>query len=168
MRYKLRLLYSACPMLFIACFLISCTSTYWEMQEDFLLPESLEIERLISKEIGISTLNTYKITGELEAVELKGFPKYAMKGRGWGMVQWHSPTNQEIINILALKEQDDIDNEVKSVLEAIRNNEYLIAYAQDTDAISFSKDGYETYEWFELYFLNIGQKELTHISYGKF
>lgn len=168
MRYNIPLLRSVFLMSLVICFAVSCTTTYWEMQEDFLLPEALEIERQTSKEIGISTLNTYKISGNLEVVELKGYPKYAMDGRGWEMVHWHKPSNQEIDNILALSQQEDISEEVKSVLESVKNNQSLIAYSQDNDATPLSKENYQTHQWIELYFLIPENSKITHISYGRF
>tara|TARA_B100000768_G_C11244231_1_gene361030 strand:- start:192 stop:656 length:465 start_codon:yes stop_codon:yes gene_type:complete len=138
------------------------------MREEFLLPDNIEVERQSSREIGITTLNVYRLGGNLEDVELEDYPKYAMDGRGWEMVHWHRPSNQEVENILALIQQEDISEEVKSALEKIKGNKSLIAYSQDKDATPLSEKDYQTHEWIELYFVDIKDKKLTHISYGKF
>ncbi len=168
MRYKISTLVSIFSMLLVICLFVGCTSSYWEMQEDFLLPKASHIERQVSKEIGIATLNTYKISNDLEFAELKDYPKYAMEGRGWKMIHWHKPGRQEVTNILALSQQEDIEKDIKSVLETIKSDQLLIAYAQDTDVTPLSKEDYQTYQWIELYFLNLSDKELIHLSYGKF
>lgn len=168
MKYNIPPLSFILSALLVTCLLVGCTNTYWEMQEDFLLPENLEIERQSSDEIGIATLNFYKISGNLEGIELEDYPIYAMDGRGWEMVHWHKPSNQVVKNILALSQQEDISDEVKSALEKIKSNESLIAYAQDKDTFSLSEENYQTHEWIELYFLNLPKKQLTHISYGRF
>lgn len=154
--------------LLVICLSVGCTSSYWEKQENFLLPKTSQIQRQVSKEIGIATLNTYIFSNDLDRNELKDYPRYAMDGRGWKMVHWHKPDKQEITNILALSSQEDIEKDIKSVLETVKSNQLLIAYAQDTDVTSLSKESYHTYQWIELYFLNLSNKELVHISYGKF
>ncbi len=152
--------------LFIVLFFFyGCETTYWEMQEDYLLPESYKLEKIDSREIGITTYNLYDIKNTINIDSLEKYPKYSMEGRGWEMIKWHKPSNEELLNLEKLFEFEDINSEF---LNEINLDKELIAYAKGAVDSGLDDKNYELTNWIELYFLNMKDRRILHVGYGKF
>ena len=150
--------------------IFSSCSSYWETQEEYLLPASSNIKRIKTKVIGITTYNYYDILGEISGANLLNFPKNAMAGRGWIMKKWHTASTQEIENLNAFFTEEKSDQETASkIIETIKDGKnYVIAYAHDNGKPSLMENDYMIYNWMEFYYLDMRHKKLIHISYGKF
>ncbi len=156
-------------LIFLTLILTSC-SPYWKEQEKFLLPDSYELERVETTQQGIITYNRYKVQATAKDDSLFKYPVNTMEGRGWIITNWHEPTKQELVNLKILFKQEAFRNNFLKGLETALEGakDYLIAYAYDKDDASLDQKNYQVHNWIEFYYLNLDEKELIHISYGKF
>jgi hypothetical protein len=153
----------------LSIFLYGCVNPI-EKQADNLLPESNVLELVSEREIGITNFYTYKVTGDLNPEKLLKFPINVISEKEKAVIKWHKPDENELRDIKVFIEEEQENNKTATqLLESLLNGrKYLIALIYDKDRKPLGTQGYSVYDWMELYFLNTKEKELIHISYGKF
>lgn len=157
-------------MIFIGlnAFLYSCENTY-EKQIGYLLPDTNTLELISKKETGITYFNIYKVSGDIDTNELSQFPQNVISKNEKVVIKWHKPTNNEIKDIrMFFKEEQSNNESATKLLNKISMDNYLMALIYDKDKSPLGIKGYSVSDWMELYFLDLKNKKLIHISYGKF
>jgi len=152
----------------LSAFLCSCENPI-EKQVDYLLPDTNTLELISKKETGITCFNIYKVSGDINTNELSQFPENVISKNEKVVIKWHKPTNNEIRDIRLFLEEEQSHNEFATkLLNEIPMDNYLMALIYDKDKSPLGIKGYSVYDWMELYFLDLTNKKLIHISYGKF
>lgn len=148
--------------------LYSCESPL-DRQANHLLPSSNSLELTAEKEIGITSFKIYRVNGDLKAEEIARFPVNVISEKEKAVIKWHKPTNNELRDFRKFVEEEHSENEIAiRLLDRLSKDEYLMALIYDKDKNPLGTKGYTVNEWIELYFLDLSEKKLTHISYGKF
>lgn len=160
------------PISVLVClfvFICGCVNPI-KKQRDKLLPEENSLKLISEQEIGITNFYTYKVVGNLNAGKLLEFPVNVISEKEKVVIKWHKLDDNEWRDIREfIKEEQGNNKTATQLLEDLsKGEEYLIALIYDKDRKPIGTKGYSIYDWMELYFLNTEDKELTHISYGKF
>lgn len=166
----------------ISVLLASGCKTDWEKQQRFLLPTENKLESISYNDNEMATIKVFSVSGTLDRVSLVHYPLQKIEGKA--LKKWHKASNQEIKDLEVFFQEEPIDEEIsKKVLKSIMDESYYVAYMfnYNEKAPAFEKGyahkdrnpipgekGYNTMSWLDIYFLDIGSKELIHISYGKF
>ncbi len=149
-------------------FLTSCKSPV-ERQVKYLLPNTNTLELISKKEVGITCFNIYKVSGDLNPDVLSQFPVNVISENENAVIKWHKPTSSEFRDIGKFIEEEQSNNEIAiKLLNQLSKDNYLIALIYDKDNSPLGTTGYSVSDWMELYFLDLTNKKLIHISYGKF
>tara|TARA_R110000868_G_scaffold385472_5_gene653402 strand:- start:402 stop:809 length:408 start_codon:yes stop_codon:yes gene_type:complete len=135
------------------------------MQEDFLLPKKHQLVSNESDKKGITTFNTYNYSENIDLDSIGDYPIYKMGNRNWEMIKWHKPSNEELNNLKAFLQFEEVKSYFTSDIE-IEN--VIIAYSKSIDDPELTDNQFKLHNWIELYLLETNKKKLTHISYGKF
>ena len=124
---------------------------------------------IYEKEIGIADIYIYKIEGETEFSKISEYPLSSVVLNDKNIIKWHRMSNKCEQDILYFIEEELGINEFKKHmdLQGLQDN-YLFSVIYDKDKIPPGEVGYSIYDWIELYFLDIEEKKIIHISYGKF
>lgn len=140
-----------------------------EKQVDYLLPSSNKLELTKKKEIGITVFSIYKVEGNVNTDELTEFPINVISEKEKAIIKWHKPTEKELQDVRAFIEEEQSSNKIATLLlSQLSDGNHLMALIYDKDNSPIGHKDYSVYDWMELYFLNLSDKEITHISYGKF
>lgn len=140
-----------------------------EKQVDYLLPSSNKLELAKKKEIGITVFSIYKVEGNVNTDELTEFPINVISEKEKAIIKWHKPTEKELQDVRAFIEEEQSSNKIATLLlSQLSDGNHLMALIYDKDNSPLGDKNYSVYDWMELYFLNLSDKEIIHISYGKF
>lgn len=159
-------LYFICCLALIFC---NCKSS-WKYQEKYLLPTKYKLERNFPSEEGLmSTFNQYSISGRIPLDSIQLYPKNTMIERGWIVTKWHKPSLQELINLKKFfKEERPIDLNISNkIIEGIIQGKYYLSYLNSKKDPSLNSKKFSVSDWKDIYFLDLENKKLIHISYGK-
>lgn len=154
------------------CTIIVCLTLLYfgcENRKATLLPEINTLELISEQEIGITTLYVYKIKGDLEINELYDFPQKVYPVEEKLVTKWHPITELEKSDFQEFVNVEVAHNEtIEMLLKHLETDDFLLSIVYDKNRKPMGVEGYSIYDWIDLYFLDLAQKEITHISYGKF
>ena len=141
-----------------------------EKQRNYLLPEGIKLELVSEQEVGITNFYVHEVQGDLNVPILLEFPVNEISEKEKEVVKWHKPNADESQDFEMFVKEEQANNEIAvRLLENLSNDkEYLVALIYDKDGSPLGTERYSVYDWMELYFIDIKDKKLTHISYGKF
>ena len=165
----------------LSVFVLGC-KTEWEEQVDSLLPTENHLNPIKQEEGIITTINLYAVSGEIKEDSLTNYPLNVLEGKA--LKKWHKVSEQEFKDLEIFFKEEPINEQIAAnILEGIKSNQYYVAYIynfnssapalekgyahRDHEAIPGEK-GYSSGSWIDMYYLNTKDKQLTHISYGKF
>lgn len=138
-------------------------------QDNYLLPSSNSIEIISKKEIGITTYTSFKVNGKINTNELYLFPKNEISKTEKAVIRWHKPTNKEIKDFKSFVKEEQSANEIAvKIARELQRGGILFAQIYDKDKSPMGKNGYSVTDWIDLYVLDLPNKKLIHIDYGKF
>ncbi len=153
----------------LAIILLNSCNVIIKKQDNYLLPSSNSIEIILKKEIGITTYTSYKVSGKINVKGLSLFPKNEMSKKEKSVVRWHKPTNEEIRDFKFFVKEEQSTNEIATkIARELPNGDILFAQIYDKDKSPMGKNRYSVTDWTDIYILDLTNRKLIHIDYGKF
>ncbi len=155
----------ACILLIVS-FILSCENPY-EVQNEYLLP--CEIDLRSKEEIGITTIRIYSYHEQDMLDSLSFFPINMFEKEKKEVVSWHLPTEREWDDLMTFFNYEQRGTKISQKIQNWFNSQNLmVAYIYDQGKHPVGSSEYEVTDWSEYYFLNLQERELIHMSYGKF
>lgn len=148
---------------------VSCTNPL-ERQAEFLLPSNNMLELTSESDIGITETRTYSISENIIVDSLRKYPINVISKTEKSLIKWHKPSQKELSDLEEfITEEHPKDEKLKKLYQDFSSgSESFLALIYDKDDKAMGQKGYSIYHWVDLYFLNLDNKEITHVNYGKF
>lgn len=157
------------PLIYVlvSLILVSCNSSQKE-QIRSLVPPSYSINQIKMEEIGIAEYYLYGLNEEVNIEDFRSYSLSATFKEGEEVIGWHYLSADETGDIRKFIETEHRIFITEDFLRRTSYDSLLVAIVYDKDRSALGTEGYSIYDWMELYMLNPQEKELLHISYGKF
>lgn len=165
----------------LSALVLGC-ATEWEKQQEFLLPFGNNLKSIMQEGEIMTEINLYAVNGSINEDSLMNYPLKVLEGKS--IKKWHKVSEQELVDLETFFKEEPVNEQIANkILEGIKGDQYYISYMynfndlapslekgyanRDHEAIPGEK-GYLSGNWIDIYYLSINDKELTHISFGKF